>query len=574
MDSAIYSKSGSSKMHVEVKIRAYDETTDLHRADELEKQCEAGPGGSISLFTDLLGDPLCRVRHYPAFAMLVAETQTEKEIVGLVRAGVKEVACVPQSAARVSLSSEGSACKSEQSTASDDVDSPTPPLAASPLFVSIAYILGLRVAPRCRRLGIGLELVKKMEEWCKDRGAEYVYIATEKDNEASVGLFTKKLGYVMFRNPAILLQPVYVRSKKLSKKVQVVELSKEEACKLYSNPSLFGRSEFLPKDIEAVVKSKLHRGTWLAFWKDDDGGGGGLRRFHSRRGLGLSHPGCFGSKSGTCELDCKDDGRNDRRMRRFHGVCDLDCEEDGGCDMPERMLHGVMDTNFSRTAGMKLGGACAHCKEEGGADCANDEGVHVSSCEHESSFNPAPTCSAHTSTNNIKASSVNPHLHASTAAVSSSSSWAMLSLWKCNEIYQLEMKGAPLRLRGAAATSRAVGHMLSWLVPIPTMPDVFKPFGLQLIYGMHAHGPRGGKLARHLCWFAHNLAKEAGCAVVAAEVAGCDPLRGVIPHWTCDEDMWCIKRLATSDCTSSDVDSSDWSKLPPPPSLFLDPRDF
>ncbi|KAI5082825.1 hypothetical protein GOP47_0002568 [Adiantum capillus-veneris] len=521
---------GSSKISetttkVEVRIRAYDETIDLRRADELEKQCEAGPGGGASLFTDLLGDPLCRVRQYPAFAMLVAETQPDMEIVGLVRAGVKEVICASEHASRVSHSSEGSPCKSEQSMTSDMGTPLDHDDHQAPLFVRIAYILGLRVAPKCRRLGIGAELVKKMEEWCKDRRAKFVYIATEKDNEASVGLFTKKLGYVEFRNPAILVQPVYVRGKKLSKKVQVVELSTEEACKLYSNLSLFGRSEFFPKDIESVVKSKLHKGTWLALRKHKNGDGrGGEARLQPNvsEGLGASL-GCLISARGGGPKEASGDGGHERCVHRSHGVLD-------SSDVYNPAYYN---------------------KEE--------EISHRTGCESDERLNKL---------NNV---GLNPRHPTISFPVLSSSSWAVLSMWKCNEIYQLEMKGASRCTRGVAAASRAVGRMLSWLVSIPTMPDVFKPFGLQLIYGLHAQGPGGPSLAHHLCWLAHNLAKEDKCTVVAAEVASNDPLRSFIPHWKCDEDMWCIKQLGTSDPT---LGTMDWSKAPLTPSLFLDPRDF
>lgn len=572
------SRESKKKVRVEIKIREYDESTDLQQADELEKQCEAGPGGSASLFTDLLGDPLCRVRQYPAFAMLVAETQPEKELVGLVRAGVKEVACVQRNGtARVSHSSEGSPCKSEQSTTSDNEDMTIAPELAPSCFVSIAYILGLRVAPKCRRLGIGAELVAMMEEWCKARGAEYVYIATEKDNEASVGLFTKKLGYVEFRNPAILVQPVYVHRKKLSERVQVLELSKEEACRLYSTPSLFRKSEFFPRDIEAVVRSTLHKGTWVAFWKnkeDDEGGGGAwVRMLHGARGLGLAPPNCFGSKLSVRQVD-RTNGRNDRRTRRFRGVrdssgvCELQSDErnrrrDGRACMP----HCVLDSRCSVAAG-------GHRKEDGDTDVCDSTRRNSDALQHsklDSGVVATSVQGVHWGAHKVSSfgrSTVNIDL------ASASSSWAVLSLWKCNEIYQLEMKGAPLHIRGTTAASRAVGRFLSWLVPIPTMPNVFRPFGLQLIYGMHTQGPRGSKLGRHLCWLAHNSARQDGCAVVAAEVAEGDPLRGIIPHWTSDEDMWCIKRLATSDFDSSDVDASGWCKLPAPNSLFLDPRDF
>ncbi|URE13545.1 Acetyltransferase (GNAT) family [Musa troglodytarum] len=58
--------------------------------------CEVGySGAAMSHFTDLLGDPLCRVRHSPSFLLLVAEMVSgpQKGIVGLVRGRIKTVAC-------------------------------------------------------------------------------------------------------------------------------------------------------------------------------------------------------------------------------------------------------------------------------------------------------------------------------------------------------------------------------------------------------------------------------------------------------------------------------------------------
>ncbi|KAH7286399.1 hypothetical protein KP509_32G005300 [Ceratopteris richardii] len=490
MDSERSTKGLASIMKVEVNIREYDGTLDLRRADELEKQCEAGPGGGASLFTDLLGDPLCRVRQYPAFAMLVAETVSERAIVGLVRAGVKKVLRVPQAVERRSNSSDGSSCKSEISMLSD-TDAASARNDHLPFFVTIAYILGLRVAPKYRRLGIGAELVKKMEQWCKTKGAEYVYIATEKDNAASVALFTKKLGYIEFRNPAILLQPVYVRCKRLCKKrIRIVELTAEEARNFYRQLSIFGKSEFFPMDIEDVVRSRLHKGTWLAVCKD-----------------------CFGGYGVTVK-ETYSKCQNEESMHRFNGV---------------------RDSNVHTGS-----------KNEG-IHCGRDS---QSNAKEERRFIFGPSCTESTSC----------------------SSWAIISIWKCNHIYKLQMKGAPLYMRAAGAASRMVGHMLSPLISIPTMPNVFQPFGLQLIYGLHAQGPHGLRLLNQLCWLAHNLAKEEGCAFVAAEVARNDPIRRAIPHWTCDDDMWCIKRL--SDSSRSSLDITDWLQAHPVPSLFLDPRDF
>jgi len=57
-----------------VAVREFDGHCDRDRAavERLERACEVGPsGGKLCLFTDLLGDPLCRVRHSPAYLMLV-----------------------------------------------------------------------------------------------------------------------------------------------------------------------------------------------------------------------------------------------------------------------------------------------------------------------------------------------------------------------------------------------------------------------------------------------------------------------------------------------------------------------
>lgn len=51
---------------VSVSVREYEAVEWLERAREVDPS-----GGKMCLFTDLLGDPLCRVRHSPAYLMLV-----------------------------------------------------------------------------------------------------------------------------------------------------------------------------------------------------------------------------------------------------------------------------------------------------------------------------------------------------------------------------------------------------------------------------------------------------------------------------------------------------------------------
>lgn len=55
----------------EIVVREFDHKKDLLGVEDVERRCEVGPSGKLSLFTDLLGDPICRVRNSPAFNMLV-----------------------------------------------------------------------------------------------------------------------------------------------------------------------------------------------------------------------------------------------------------------------------------------------------------------------------------------------------------------------------------------------------------------------------------------------------------------------------------------------------------------------
>lgn len=67
---------------VRIVVREFNAKKDTREVEEVERRCEVGASGKLSLFTDLLGDPICRVRHSPAYLMLVAEI--------VVRNGVEE----------------------------------------------------------------------------------------------------------------------------------------------------------------------------------------------------------------------------------------------------------------------------------------------------------------------------------------------------------------------------------------------------------------------------------------------------------------------------------------------------
>ncbi|KAL7101493.1 hypothetical protein ACP275_08G057400 [Erythranthe tilingii] len=415
---------GGGVVAVMVVVREYDAKKDGGAVEEMENRCEVGPTGKLSLFTDQLGDPICRVRHSPAYLMLVAEMvvvgggedKERREIVGIIRGCVKTVTC----GTKLSRNSKNCPFK-------------------LPIYTKVAYILGLRVSPSHRRMGIGMKLVRGMEKWCGENGAEYSYMATENDNLASVELFTHKCGYSKFRTPSILVQPVFEHRVKSDKRVAVIKLGAADAEALYRRR--FSATEFFPRDIDAVLKNKLSLGTFLAVPKG-------------------SPYGAAGSWPGADEF-----------------------------------------------------------------------------------------------------------------LASQPESWAVLSVWNSKDVYTLEVRGASRVRRALARTTRAVDRALPWL-RLPSVPEVFRPFGFHFLYGIGGEGPNAARMVKSLCGVAHNLAKEHGCGVVATEVAGRDPLRLGIPHWerlSCAEDLWCIKRLGED---YSDGCVGDWTKSPPGLSIFVDPREF
>ncbi|XP_009780724.1 putative N-acetyltransferase HLS1 isoform X3 [Nicotiana tabacum] len=305
-----------------------------------------------------------------------------------------------------------------------------------PLFTKLAYILGLRVSPSHRRMGIGLKLVCEMEEWFRVNGAEYSYIATENDNQASIKLFTHKCGYSKFRTPSILVQPVFAHRARVSSRVTIIKLSPTDAETLYRRR--FSTTEFFPRDIDSILYNKLNLGTFLAVPK-----------------------GHYSAQT-------------------WPGV---------------------------------------------------DEFL-----------------------------------------ASQPQSWAVLSVWNCKDVFNLEVRGASRMTQILAKTTRLVDRAFPWL-KVPSVPEVFRPFGLHFLYGLGGEGPLAEKLTKSLCDFAHNLAKESRCSVVATEVASREPLRLAIPHWkklSCAEDLWCMKRLGED---YSDGSLGDWTKSLPGLSIFVDPRE-
>ena len=52
-------------------IREYNPETDRDGTEAVDRECDVGPAGGMSLHADLLGDPVARIRHSPHYLMLV-----------------------------------------------------------------------------------------------------------------------------------------------------------------------------------------------------------------------------------------------------------------------------------------------------------------------------------------------------------------------------------------------------------------------------------------------------------------------------------------------------------------------
>ncbi|XP_027344869.1 probable N-acetyltransferase HLS1 [Abrus precatorius] len=381
-----------------VVVRDYDEERHKIAIEKLERLCEIGQRGKPSLVTDLMGDPICRIRHFQLHVMLVAEYGEEGEVVGVIRGCVKTVT------------------------------------RRNSVYVKLAYLLGLRVSPRHRRFGIGTKLVEHLEEWCKQKGAKYAYMATDCTNEPSINLFTKKCGYSKFRTLTILVQPVHAHYKPISSSVAVLHLPPRLAVSMYNH--IFANSEFYPKDIDLILSNKLNLGTFMAMPKKY------LSKFDPKRGI-----------------------------------------------LPP--------------------------------------------------------------------------------------SFAILSVWNTKEVFKLQVKGVSPLAHACCIGTRLLDEWMPWL-RLPSFPDVFRPFGVYFLYGLHMEGKCGAQLMKRLCGFVHNMAKDDdGCGAIVAELGQRDPVRDAVPHWTkfsWAEDIWCIKNLQDIPikCGPSDwVTSRSSSSV-----IFVDPRDF
>ncbi|CAM0946472.1 unnamed protein product [Alopecurus aequalis] len=405
-----------------IRVREFDMERDLPAVEDLERRCQVGLSGDqagsdeastvdadddgakrwtrkkkkakkqgMSLYVEQIGDPFARVRHSPDYVILVAEHGEEGgEVVGVIKACVRTV-------------SRGMKKR----------------------FAKMGCLLGLRVSPSHRRLGIATELVRRAEAWCEARGAAHATMATTASNSASLALFTGRFGYAPFRRPVFLGQPVHRHRARVPSAHRVLQLPPPLAVAAYA--SLLLPAEFVPTDLPTLLAHKLTLGTYLAV----------------ERGADPSLPPSF----------------------------------------------------------------------------------------------------------------------------------ALLSVWDATRSLRLRVGGAAPLLRASLAAARALDRHAPWL-HVPSLPDVFRPFGTYLLYGLRMSGPEGPALLRSLCRHAHNVARNnPACAVVAADLGPGDPAAAAVPHWpsfSCDEDVWCVKKLGNA----AGDDDEDWTTAPRADILFVDPREF
>ncbi|CAL5198982.1 unnamed protein product [Lathyrus oleraceus] len=217
-----------------VVIREFDEDRDVKVVGNLERNCEIGTTKKgFSIFTNIITDPLSRIRFYPIHVMLVAELVECKELVGVVRGCIKSV-----------QTSSGSLFK-------------------------MGCILGLRVSPTHRRKGVGLKLVTSIEEWMLRNGADYAFLATEKNNNASKNLFTNKCNYVNLSSLIIFLHPTtFPITNHISKDIKIDKINIDQAILFYTR--LLKTKDLYPLDMDIILKEKLSLGTWVSYYKDQD----------------------------------------------------------------------------------------------------------------------------------------------------------------------------------------------------------------------------------------------------------------------------------------------------------------
>ncbi|KAK7329560.1 hypothetical protein VNO77_23730 [Canavalia gladiata] len=215
-----------------VLIREFSEDKDVKTVRKIERNCEIGNKKLVSIFTNMTSDPWSRIRFYPLHVMLVAELLESKELVGVIRGCIKSVGTLSGS------------------------------------LLKMGCILGLRVSPTYRRKGVALKLVTAVEEWMMRNGADYVFLATEKNNDASKNLFSIKCNYVNLSSLVIFVHPTSSFTKHVSTKdIKVEKMDIDLAISLYRRTLM--TKDLYPLDMDAILKEKLSLGTWVSYYKDE-----------------------------------------------------------------------------------------------------------------------------------------------------------------------------------------------------------------------------------------------------------------------------------------------------------------
>ena len=98
-------------------------------------------------------------------------------------------------------------------------------------------------------------------------GAEYTYLATEKNNDASKHLFTIKCNYINLSSLVISVHPNNFAAKHISKDIKIDRLNIDQAISLYRRT--LKAKELYPIDIDTILKEKLSLGTWVSYYKDE-----------------------------------------------------------------------------------------------------------------------------------------------------------------------------------------------------------------------------------------------------------------------------------------------------------------
>lgn len=100
-------------------------------------------------------------------------------------------------------------------------------------------------------------------------GADYAFLATEKNNTASKNLFTNKCNYVNLSSLIIFLHPTtFPITNHISKNIKVDKINIDQAISLYTR--LLKTKDLYPLDMDIILKEKLSLGTWVSYYKDQD----------------------------------------------------------------------------------------------------------------------------------------------------------------------------------------------------------------------------------------------------------------------------------------------------------------